>query len=188
MKKILIVLGILLITTGCTCEYNLDIENGKYNEEIKINAKTVSEKNNFNNEWKIPTNKNEYDIGIDSENADIDYTKIYSYRTSGNSLIFSQEANRGEYNNSTAVYNCYNKLTVDIQSGSTIISTSNAVKCFDKYPDLTEITVNITVDKPVKSCNADNAFGNTYTWNLNRSNANNKPINLIIETSEKDNV
>lgn len=186
MKKIILLIVILLITTGCTCEYNLKIDNNKYSEEIIINAKTVSEKDNFSNNWEIPINKDDYDIGLDTESDDIDYSQIYNYRTSGNSLIFNYDFNRSEYNNSTAVYNCYNKLTATSQSGSTIISTSREVLCFDKYPNLTDVVINITVDRPVKSNNADSVSGNTYTWNINRNNASNKPINLVLGASENN--
>ena len=186
MKRIILLIVILLIATGCTCEYNLKIDNNKYSEEIIINAKTVSEKDNFSNNWEIPINKDDYDIGLDTESDDIDYSQIYNYRTSRNSLIFNYDFNRSEYNNSTAVYNCYNKLTVSNQSGSTIISTSREVLCFDKYPNLTDLTINITVDRPVKSNNADSVSGNTYTWNINRNNASNKPINLVLESSENN--
>ena len=99
MKKIILLIVILLLTTGCTCEYNLKIDNNKYSEEIIINAKTVSEKDNFSNNWEIPINKDDYDIGLDTESDDIDYSQIYNYRTSGNSLIFNYDFNRSEYNN-----------------------------------------------------------------------------------------
>ena len=42
-KRILILITILLLTTGCTCEYNLTIEENTYKEEIIITGETKEE-------------------------------------------------------------------------------------------------------------------------------------------------
>ena len=37
-KRIVILLLMLIITTGCTCEYNLKIENGTYKETVVLES------------------------------------------------------------------------------------------------------------------------------------------------------
>lgn len=181
MKKIIILVAILLITTGCTCEYNLKIENNKYSEEVVITANTTSERNNFNNTWTVPIDKDIYNIGLDTENDGTVEGHTYNSRISGNSLIFSYDFSRGEFANSTAASNCYKTFTISSSRGNTIISTSKEFTCFDDYPSLNSATINITVDGQVISNNADSKVGNKYTWNINKNNAKNKSIDLVIK-------
>lgn len=182
-KRIFLIITILLLTTGCTCEYNLTINGNNYLEEIILNAETSEEISNFNGKWEIPIDKDEYIemSGFDYE-TDVNTNK-YNYKLSSNKLIFNYKFNGSQLSKSTAVYNCYNKLTVTNYSNTTIISTSSKADCFDKHPPLTSVKVNITVDREVISNDADNVSGNTYTWNITKDNANNKSINLVLSNS-----
>jgi hypothetical protein len=62
-----------------------------------------------------------------------------------------------------------------------ILSTSKNAICFEQYPTLTNLIVNITIDGKVSSHNADRVNGNVYTWQINRNNASSKAINLVID-------
>ena len=180
MKKALMMIGILIITSGCTCEYNLKIENNTYSEEVILIATTTSEKEEFNRAWKVPIDKDTYNIGLDTEETGSDNDEYYDNKIVGNRLIFSHDFNKSDYSKSSAVSNCYNSLSISNSSDKIIISTSKEVKCLDDYPNLTELKINITTNNPVKTHNADSISGNTYTWNINKNNANNKSINLIL--------
>lgn len=180
-KNYLILLILLLSTTGCTCEYNLKIDNNTYSEEVILFADNSNEQSNFNNKWQIPVDKDEYNIGLDIDSNNVISGSIYKSNFSGNKLTFNYDFGIDNYQNSAAVSNCYNKFNVTNYNGSIIISTSPNTICFSKYPDLSSVVVNITVDKPVTSSNADRISGKTYTWNL--SNSNNKSINLVLESS-----
>ena len=176
-KKIYILIIILLLTTGCTCRYDLTINDNTYEESIRISASTSEEKNNLNKKWEIPFDKNNYYLG--DENIDSTYKNYtYKYAINNNNLTFTHNFSKSDYANSTAISVCYKTISLNNYNGSTIISTSNNVDCFETYPDLTSLVINITVDKEVTSNNADRVSGNTYTWNINRNNAKNKGINL----------
>lgn len=182
MKKRIIVLVIsLLLMTGCTCEYNLTIDNSNYQESISINGTTNDEIIHFNNDWKVPIDKNEYNniSGEPGTKVEID-TDIYQYKLTGNNLTFTNDFTKSNLNNSTAISICYDKVTIQNYEDSIIISTSNKVQCFNKYPSLTNIKINITTDKPVKKHNADSVNKNTYTWNISQNDSESKPINMII--------
>ncbi len=187
MKRVLVLTLLLLLTTGCTCEYNLKIDNNDYQEEIKLVGENSTEINSFKEDWKIPVDKDEYNIGLDLDNVEIKSDNVYNYNLLNNILTFKYNFTSSTFINSSAVSNCYNKLSVMNYSDSTIISTSKNALCFDKYPTLTSIVINITVDKPVKSNNADRISANTYTWNLTRTNASDKPINLVLDNKNVSN-
>lgn len=183
-KRIILLIIAVLLTTGCTCEYNLTIDNNTYHEKITLTGTTSEEITNFSNSWQIPVDKDEYnDIGGDT-NSNVNITgDIYEYSKTGNNLIFNYDFTTSGINNSTAISQCYSKATITAYQDSIIISTSDKVNCFDRYAPLTNLKINITTTKPVKSHNADSVSGNTYTWNVNSTNANNKPINLLIDNS-----
>jgi len=188
-KRILLIISLLLFATGCTCEYNLTIENNTYKEEITLTGETSEETSNFNNKWNIPVDIDEHNKPGDPE-SNIDFEgDVYKYNLNGNTIKFNYDFTKNEYSKSTAVLNCYNKLTVSNYENSIVISTSSKAECFDKYPPLTSIKVNIKTNKKVTSNNADSINGNIYTWNITKENANNKPINLVLENQElnKDN-
>lgn len=180
-KRILILMIILLLTTGCTCEYNLTIEENSYKEEIIIIGSTSDEISSFNNKWEIPINKEEYNnINLEPDSNGGFTGEIYNYKLNNSRLTFNYNFNRSQYINSTAVSNCYDMLTITNSNNRTVISTSSNNKCFENHPPLNNIKIRIKVDKPVISNNADSINGNTYIWNINKSNANEKSINLIL--------
>lgn len=186
-KRINILLIMLLLTTGCTCEYNLRIDNDTYKEEVILKADNSEELSNFNNKWQISIDKNESNIGTDpSATEEPTSNGMYKYNLTGNNLVFTYTFPINQYTYSTAVSKCYNNLTTTNYNNSIIISTSSNAICFDNYPNLNNVIVNITVDRNVISNNADSVSGKTYTWNLNKSNANNKSIDLILDNSNEE--
>lgn len=179
-KKTLIIIMILFLTTGCTCEYNLTITENNYSEKITLKAENTEETKKFNNKWNIPVDKNDYEIISESDNDNIDVDNTYNYKILNSNLILTYEFLKNNYKTSTAASLCYKKLTFKDYEGTIIISTSNQNNCFDKYPPLTNIKVKIVVDKEVISNNADEVNGKTYIWNITKDNADNKSINLVL--------
>ena len=183
MKRILIVLLLLVCLTGCRCEYNLTINGSTYSENIVITGDNSEEINSFNESWQVPTNKEEYNIGTDDDsNLDI-ISNVYDYNLNDDKLSFSHSFTENEIINSTAISNCYKYINVTSYDNSIIISSSSNVTCFDKYPDLNSVTINITVDRPVIASNADMSNNNTYTWRLTRNNT--KAIDMTIDDSSE---
>lgn len=180
-KRIIILLILALFTTGCTCEYNLKIENGEYQETVTLIGENNQEINLLDDKYSIPVDKEIYNHPGDPDTVPQTDGENYKYNFSGNKLTFTYDFNDNSYQNSSAVSNCYNTLTVGYHNDSTIISTSSNAICFSRYPTLNNIQVNVTIDGEVSSHNADSVNGNIYTWNLTRENADSKSINLIFK-------
>lgn len=180
-KKTLIIIMILFFTTGCTCEYNLTINENNYSEKITLIAENSEEIKEFDNKWNIPVDKDEYEMISQSDSNNIDIKNVYNYKLSNSNLILNYDFSKSNYDTSTAASICYKKLTFKDYEGTTIISTSEKNNCFDKYPPLTNIKVKIVVDREVISNNADEVNGKTYIWNITKDNANDKSINLVLK-------
>ena len=84
------------------------------------------------------------------------------------------------------VNTCYDYFTVlrnnDEESGNEqlIISTSAKNYCFEMYPNLESITVNLKTNHKVVSHNADQVNDNNYVWNINKNNASQKTMQIIL--------
>lgn len=184
-KYIFVLVIAILFTTGCNCEYNLTINNNNYNEEIKIIADNETEVSQFNLEWIIPTNKEEYSMVGDPDSIP-NYSNIYKYNVKDNTLIFSNNFEYNEYKKSTAVSVCFERFKVSPKDNTIIISTRSKIECFDKYDKLNSITINAKVDKEVIEHDADKVKGNIYTWYIDKSNLTTKSINLVLQNDEED--
>ena len=182
-KKLCLLVVIILMSTGCTCEYNLTIDNNTYKESVNIVGTNNSERNNLNTKIEIPVDKNNYYYGDQSTNYS-SLGDIYNYSYNNGKLNMSHDFIKSEFINSTLASACYKTLTVTNYQGNTVISTSNGAMCFDNYSEMTNLVINITVDKNVISNNADKVNGNTYTWNLTKDNSSNKAINLVFQNEE----
>ena len=53
--------------------------------------------------------------------------------------------------------------------------------CFDKYSIIDDVNINVTTGYKVLENNADKVDGNTYTWNITKSNK--KGIKLTLDTT-----
>lgn len=185
MKKLLLLISILLLT-GCTCEYNLNIDNLTYQEQIIIRGDSKEEANDLNQEWEIPVNKEEYNIGGDEDTTISSNIDTYKYEFKNNTLKLNYDFTMNSIINSSAISNCYNKVTVVNHDNKTIISTSPKINCFSKYPNLTKLTVNIKTNKNVINHDADSVNGNIYTWNFTKSTSSDKAINLTLEPLQNE--
>lgn len=186
-KRISILLILLLLTTGCTSEYNLTINDNSYHEEIILTSSSSSELADFNKDWQIPVDKDDYNsINVDPS-TQVEIDNPYKYNLSGNNLTFYNDTTISGIASSTAISSCFNQVTIKNYQDTIIISTSSKVTCFDKYSGLTSIKVSITLDKPVKNHNADSVSGTTYTWNINKDNYQDKAINMVIMNEQTEN-
>ena len=133
-KRIVILLLMLMITTGCTCEYNLKIENDTYSENVTFTSSASEEVTEFDKTWNVSTNKTINNLGLDPSPEEIPIDNVYKYNLSGNKLTFSHNFTQKEYQYSTAVAKCYESFSLSSHNNRTVFSTSSDPICFDYYP------------------------------------------------------
>ena len=183
MKRIrlLILLVMMFFITGCSCEYNLTIDDDTYKENIIVTGLDPDEIIEFNNAKEIPIDKNNYNVELEDSETEFD---TYKYVLTGSNYLYDYSFDIYNYSNSTAVSRCFNTFVAEEYEEDIVISTSTGATCFDEYPNLDNLVVNITVDREVESNNADKVNGKTYTWYINRDNASDKSINMILNNEE----
>ena len=199
MKKIVILLAFLFTLTGCTLEYNLVIDERTFEEVITINENDSTKLNSPVAEGTTISYQDRvdwlasYPIYV-FKNAHIDpyddsiiidgvkyyeKQKIVTGEEYGVSLITNGEID--EINDLRSLSHCYEIARVLNNKDEYVISTSFKNMCFENYPLLDELTINITTDMKVTSNNADSVSGNTYTWKITRANYDNKSISLAMQ-------
>lgn len=182
-RKIIILVGLVLVLCGCNAEVNLKVTKNDIEETINI-TDYVS---NYANETMLVNNYRNYvpafftDIIVDTEpdekknNVEY-YTKSKINFNNGYNFTYKYKFEFNEYNKAMSVKNAYRSVFLqhDRKENNIVLSTdSSGCLLFQQYKTLNSLKVNITSIYKVLESNADSVNGNVYTWNLSRSNDKN---------------
>ena len=185
MKKKLIIICLLLLTTGCSCQYNLNIHDNMIEENI---VSTFS-----NDEIQESSNsKIMGDIEIDDQitpfikndqfpfvgNQNIKYDKKVSEDNGITTVSLKNNYSFNDYKRSKS-YNCFENKDFSEKNGVYDLNLYGQFYCF--YGN--EVRINVKTDFKVFSNNADIVDDNTYTWIIDENNFKNKDISLQMKKS-----
>ena len=185
MKKIFL-LSLILILSGCSVEYNLDIDKDiNLIENIKINASTaeeIAEIEDYNGYQPI---NGDYDdpLVYEEKQEDIEY---YNIEKENNSIKFNYTFDQETYLNSTFTNTAYEFISVTEVGDELVLSTSKEFLLFNYYDNLDEVKVTINSKYKLITSNADEEKRHSYTWIINKENAYGKNIYLKLDTSVED--
>lgn len=208
MKKIkyIFVLLLLLLTSGCTVDYNIELTDELVKEIVTITEDsnkisdnilytgTLTYNEAISNLYKIPqpvyknSNIHPYDEmaivdGVDYYSKEI-INEAYKYGITGK---FNHSLSN--YKDSEIISKCYKNITMIENNDSKVLSTSREFLCFEQYKSLEEVNITITVnDKQynVKNHNADSVEKNQYIWQINRNNYVDKSVVIEFSNIKKE--
>lgn len=173
MKKIIFLLIILLLT-GCSANFNVEIKQNTVEQNIFIQA------NNYELDGTL-LNTIAKNVYIDKQ----DTTVLGRFRLlnnkNDNPLNAFVSYNINDYDYDYSLYICYDNQNITYSNNILKIETSNYFNCFDKYSIIDDVNINVTTGYKVLENNADKVDGNTYTWNITKSNK--KGIKLTLDTT-----
>ena len=187
-KKIIFMFLILILLTGCTSEYKLEISNGKFEETIsttipKNMVPDIQENQDIDFEYddqitpfleektaSTTTNDSFYKKKIDKTN---DYFKI--------NLNYTYDEESFKIANS--INNCFEYPELDF-SNNYYINLQGAFYCL--YGD--SIDIKIKTKNKVVFNNADEVSGNTYIWHIDENNSQYVDIKMDIEKGTPNNI
>ncbi len=179
MKKILLLFLLTILLTGCSATYDIEFTEDKIKDEIRVFTDTETVNNATQATIDSFSNKIlEWERGHDHYTREVYTTdKITGY-------LYKYDFNYDEYDAMSQIRKCYEDFNFTYNDKEIILTTSNKFLCKDYYQDVNNLTINIKTDKKVISSNADSTKDNTLTWNINKSNYQNKPLNLKINLQE----
>lgn len=190
--KLIILILIIFITSGCDVEYNLDIDSNIMNENITFLLDDNSSNKKLINDLSSRKQEAYYDIDTGS-------SKYYKITTDNKSdekdkllLKYNYDYKDTTLQKSNAIGECfYNKSVIKDEKYITL-NTSNGLTCIfrDGNRQIDNLTINIKTQLSVEENNADKVVGDTYTWNINDKNYSNKSIYMKInyETKSKNSI
>ena len=174
MKKNIIMLLSILLLTGCTVNYNLEIDDNILKEKITGTVTKEESKQNskatdistiysiINEEQKPIYNKEEiYQKSLKDNGNNIDYTFSYNY-------------NIEDFVNSTIINTCFENHEIEQLDNYYSIRLSGNFYCLYSK----KINIAVTSNLKVASNNADKIKDNTYIWTIDK---NTTDIELVVD-------
>lgn len=189
-KKILILILLIFMISGCSVEVNVSISDMKIKESSDI---TVLENALYTKEI-LRTSFRDY-IPIYAEDLIVDtipdqpfsgtlyYNKNTTDLENGYRFNYSYDFDIDKYGDARTIKEGFRDYSYSYRNDIISLSTDNeGLIYFNDYPLLEEVTVNIKTDYLVEENNADSVNGNTYTWVFNKDSK--KSIDIVIDTSK----
>ena len=184
MKKLILIICLMFLVTGCDVSY-----------ELKINAdETFDEKTtlSFLNQEMTVDDLSVY-IKTNQPISNSRYeAKYYDSRiyTNGiyNDLIYDYVHNINSFRKSTFVDTCYPNMKITESDDEIRIESGKGFRCLNPDNGLITDHVDIAIvsELEVLENNADEVNGNTYSWTVNESNVQDKEVNLVLKRNKKN--
>lgn len=165
--KSFVLLFLLLLLTGCTVNYNLDVDTN-FTENIIINSNIPTK--------EIPLYIDDYNITYEATEK-LDNYKYYSLIKNGNITNYSATFKSSEFSKVTSCGLLFDKCEfINVGGGKSVISTTTGTGVFYDYPEIDVININLNINGDVITSNADSVNNNVYTWRITPENASEKKI------------
>lgn len=178
MKRIKIILLVLLlcISTGCSVKYNLTFNNNVLSENIQIDASDI--------DITVEQIQKMLDEQVYQQDEE---QQLYQVKQNGKKIQLSQKYNILTYRNSPLLSQCYTAYNVIENENYYDFTTSETFTCNPfEYTYIDNLQIKIKTNHKVLSHNADYVKNNTYIWNITKENANNKPIQIRFSKEIKE--
>lgn len=190
-RKIITLIILLLLVTGCTTDYNLTIEDDYITENIVAtvpytsNNQSLKEKKakiEADNQILPFLNNPQY---VFEEKDGITYNKTIEKDNNNNYIVnLYYKYSFNDYLKSKAYNRCFQESYINKEKNGTIPVVLKG-KFYCLYGD--KINVNITSSRKVLGNNADQVNGNTYTWIIDSNNKDNTDIQILFSKEKISN-
>ncbi len=185
-KKIFLLLSLLLIT-GCSSKYQLEITNDKFIE----NVNTVILNEDIPESNPVATISDNYTPFIKMDNfvtpfissQKILYNKTVDETNAGYNVNLNYTYTPEEFKDSYALNMCFENYVFQNNKKNFIFHLNGTFYCL--YGDKT--TIEVKTDNYVSEHNADKVEDNKYIWYITKDEIKTKDISIKISKEKKDN-
>lgn len=182
MKKIIFLLLFILFACGCEANYNLEISNNSFKEnvDIIINKNEIPSQSTHeeieSDDQITPFLENKYSAFFSNDKSY--YEKKVTYFDDYIDVKMNYDYKENEFGDSTSLNRCFENFIFDHTDNSYYIHAYGEFYCL--YTDV--LNINVKTDNKVIKSNSTNIDGNTYTWVVDESNIND--IDIEFEVSK----
>lgn len=178
MKKILYLFILLLLLTGCTANYTLEIENDTFKENISSSFSLNSLDEGVRATLPLPDDY-KYNAFVNRDNMFLDIVFDSDYDNDLANFNEKYIYNANNFENASSINDCFEEHTFYNEENFYYIKLGGSFNC--RY-EADVINITIKTDNKVLSTNAKKK-GNEYSWKLTEDNFDNTDI--YIEISKK---
>ncbi len=195
MKKLLILVGLLILTTGCEINYNLEIGEDGVVETTSL-VSSYADDDDY-----VDQNSEMYDIYVNkpipvfkdntvkNDNKKESGIKYYTTKDLATDdelgIELSTEFDYSSAINSKLANYVYDDFSVKKNNNLISVAASKiGYDIFKEYPTIKKINVNVKTPYTVVDNNADKVKDDVYTWTLKKSNYKEKDISITMDTTQ----
>ncbi len=188
MKKILFLVMFVLLLSGCTNQYNITFKGDKIDEEIistildsdipKSTPEEIAGGVALDDQITPFIKMDQYPF---PDRDDVKYDKDVKTNVNETVVTLKHSYTFDEYKESKAMKTCFQNAQVAQANGSYTFALKGKFYCLHGN----QVEINFTTDKKVLNHNADKVTNDTYTWVINRDNA--QKVDINIELSDGSN-
>lgn len=182
MKKVLLIICSIILLSGCSINYNLNISNNNLDETINTSVTQTDYSTYLNSPEDKPNTKlydllNQNDIYVFNNNVNDVHQKNIVKNNDGYDVIYKYTYNYTNFVNSYIVNNCFDRYDIYNKDNYYYIKLSGGFNCY-----YGETNINITTKNVVYNNNANNVNEDTYSWIINDSNKDD--VNITFQLSK----
>lgn len=185
--KILILFLVLLLSTGCSVDYNLTIDELNAIEDFSLYV----DNNSSNTAMINDMYQRQTESFFNQDTDDSEYYEVKKGLTKDKKslfLNFRYNYPLKKLQNSNAISECFYNKSVTKDQEYITLNTSKGFDCIYKDTDLQieDLTINIKTNLKVVETNSDKVKKNTYTWHIDKDNYQEKNIYMKISYTEEN--
>lgn len=188
LKKIVLLLPLLLLITGCGSTYEIEFtQNNTIKDTISI----------FEDSDKVErfSKKDEEDFLnklLDFERGYEHYKRELYTTEDITGYKYTYDFTYEEYDAMSQLRKCYEDLTLNVTDDKIELKTKGEFLCATYHNEMPYMEITIKSDYKIEDSNANTQDSNTATWKITKNNYKNTPIEItfdkndLIEEEEKE--
>lgn len=196
--KVLFLLIVMMVLTGCNVEYNLNISDDKIIESTNFYVEDddlvdsdglFSSLDEMVDYYYLQDYYAFVDVGsfnafydknkINNDKLGLNLTHTYSFENFDDSYLMNYKYSNKNYKAGK------DNLTIDISDFSAFYEKDIGDEL--DVINFNDLTINIKTDLKVLDNNADSVNGNIYTWNVDKDNSSDKRVYIKLKKVDKKN-
>lgn len=178
MSKKIILLILILLLTGCSGTYELEIKNEKVIEKTTAlydSSKVVGDPYEYTKKLSLKYDDNGDFLSYETK-------KNISKKDKTGVELTNKYDSIEEFKEESKIINyCYIARSItNYENDYLTLKTSSEFTCFRDVEELEKVTIVIKSNHKLKETNADRIKNHTYYWDITKDNYKEKPISLTL--------
>lgn len=181
-KGIKILVGLILLLTGCNANYRVEFIDGEFKEDVYLftdNESFIEQTKEKEGPEKIAYQMYLFDKDYDNFETKLEYDE---YNTGFNYHTNFTLKKRQDWE--SVVRQCYDEIAIIKTKDSITIQTSNEFLCYKNFKELENVSISFKTNYIVVDNNADSVSSNKYIWQIKKEDAQYKPLYIKMQNKQ----